>query len=111
MTALAFADPVFESQAAFRRIMRAMAAPGTIFHLRRGAGAAGAARARRRGGLADARRFRDAAVDRAVVPAASGASPPILPSTPARRSPPSPDKAAFALIDLAADGLGSSASR
>ena len=30
MTALAFADPVFESQAVFRRIMRAMAAPGTI---------------------------------------------------------------------------------
>jgi alpha-D-ribose 1-methylphosphonate 5-triphosphate synthase subunit PhnH len=30
MTDLAFADPVFQSQAVFRRIMRAMAAPGTI---------------------------------------------------------------------------------
>jgi len=30
MTALAFNDPVFQSQAVFRRIMRAMAAPGTI---------------------------------------------------------------------------------
>jgi len=30
MNALAFADPTFESQAAFRRIMRAMSAPGTI---------------------------------------------------------------------------------
>jgi alpha-D-ribose 1-methylphosphonate 5-triphosphate synthase subunit PhnH len=30
MSALAFADPTFESQAAFRRIMRAMSAPGTI---------------------------------------------------------------------------------
>ncbi len=40
---------------------------GDDFSLRRGAGAAGAARARRRGGLADAGGFRDAAVDRAVV--------------------------------------------
>lgn len=31
MTAPAFADPVFQSQAIFRGIMRAMAAPGTIF--------------------------------------------------------------------------------
>jgi alpha-D-ribose 1-methylphosphonate 5-triphosphate synthase subunit PhnH len=30
MTAPAFADPVFQSQAIFRRIMRAMATPGTI---------------------------------------------------------------------------------
>jgi alpha-D-ribose 1-methylphosphonate 5-triphosphate synthase subunit PhnH len=30
MSALAFADPTFESRAAFRRIMRAMSAPGTI---------------------------------------------------------------------------------
>ena len=30
MSALAFADPTFESQTAFRRIMRAMSAPGTI---------------------------------------------------------------------------------
>ncbi|HEY1940696.1 MAG TPA: phosphonate C-P lyase system protein PhnH [Roseiarcus sp.] len=31
MTAPAFADPVFQSQAVFRGIMRAMATPGTIF--------------------------------------------------------------------------------
>jgi alpha-D-ribose 1-methylphosphonate 5-triphosphate synthase subunit PhnH len=30
MSALAFADPVFDSQAAFRRILRAISAPGTI---------------------------------------------------------------------------------
>ncbi len=30
MSALAFADPTFESQAAFRRLMRALSAPGTI---------------------------------------------------------------------------------
>ena len=30
MSALAFADPVFNSQTAFRRIMRAISAPGTI---------------------------------------------------------------------------------
>ena len=30
MSALAFADPVFDSQTAFRRIMRAMSAPGTV---------------------------------------------------------------------------------
>jgi alpha-D-ribose 1-methylphosphonate 5-triphosphate synthase subunit PhnH len=30
MSALAFADPTFESQTAFRSIMRAMSAPGTI---------------------------------------------------------------------------------
>ena len=41
MSALAFADPTFESQAAFRRIMRAHERAGDDSRLRRGARAAG----------------------------------------------------------------------
>ena len=102
MTALAFSDPVFESQAVFRRIMGAMAAPGTIFACGEAltpppplAPAAAAALLT----LADfetplwvAPSFADAVA--AYLAFHTGA--PLAPS---------PDKAAFALIDLAADGL------
>ena len=49
MSALAFADPTFESQAAFRRIMRALSAPGTILTCGRGAAPPAPLAARRRG--------------------------------------------------------------
>ncbi len=106
MTALAFADPVFDSQAVFRRIMRAMAVPGTIFPCGEAltppaplAPAAAAALLT----LADfetplwiAPSF--AAANRGAVAA-------YLTFHTGAPLAPSPETAAFALIDLAADGL------
>ncbi len=90
MSALAFADPTFESQAAFRRIMRALSAPGTILACGEALAPPAAAGARRRRGAADARRLRDAVVDRAVVSRRRSAT--ISPSTAARRAPPRPTR-------------------
>jgi alpha-D-ribose 1-methylphosphonate 5-triphosphate synthase subunit PhnH len=102
MSALAFADPVFDSQTAFRRIMRAMSAPGTIF-------ACGEA-------LAPPASLSPAAAA-ALLALADFETPLwIAPSfaeevgaylffhTGAPRAP-GPREAAFALTDLAADGL------
>jgi alpha-D-ribose 1-methylphosphonate 5-triphosphate synthase subunit PhnH len=102
MSALAFADPTFESQAAFRRIMRAMSAPGTILacgealappaSLARAAAAALLTLADFETPLWIAPSFPDAVGD--YLAFHSGA-----PRAAA------PDKAAFALVDLAADSL------
>jgi len=106
MSALAFADPVFESQAVFRRIMRAMATPGTIFPCGEAlappaplAPAAAAALLT----LADfetplwiAPSFAAASGDAVAAYLTFHTGAPLAPS---------PETAAFALIDLAADGL------
>ncbi len=102
MTALAFTDPVFESQAVFRRIMRAMAAPGTILvcgealtppaPLESAAAAAFLKLADFESPLWIAPSFGSAVVD--YLTFHTGA--PLAPS---------PDKAAFALIDLSSDDL------
>ena len=102
MSALAFADPTFESQAAFRRIMRALGAPGTILScgealappppLARAAAAALLTLADFETQLWIAPSFPQAVGD--YLAFHSGV---------ARAA--APDKAAFALVDLAADGL------
>ena len=102
MSALAFADPTFESQAAFRRIMQAMARPGTILAcgealappppLARAAAAALLTVADFETPLWIAPSFPDAVGD--YLAFHSGA-----PRAAA------PDKATFALVDLVADGL------
>jgi len=102
MSALAFADPTFESQAAFRRVMRAMSRPGTILvcgealappaPLARAAAAALLTLADFETPLWIAPSFPDSIGD--YLAFHSGA-----PRAAA------PDKAAFALIDLSADGL------
>jgi alpha-D-ribose 1-methylphosphonate 5-triphosphate synthase subunit PhnH len=102
MSALAFADPTFESQAAFRRIMRALSAPGTILScgealappvpLARAAAAALLTLADFETPLWIAPSFPQAVGD--YLAFHSGA-----PRAAA------PDKAAFALVALSADGL------
>ncbi len=102
MSALAFADPTFESQAAFRRIMRALSAPGTILAcgvtlappppLARAAAAALLT-------LAD---FETPLWIAPSFPAAIGDY--LAFHTGAPRAV-APDKAAFALIDLSADSF------
>ena len=106
MTALAFTDPVFESQAVFRRIMRAMAAPGAIFPC----GEALAPPAPLAPAAAAALlTLADFETPLWIAPsfAAAGGSAVAAYLTFHTGAPlaPSPDKAAFALIDLAADGL------
>lgn len=106
MTALAFANPVFQSQAVFRRIMRAMASPGAIFDVAEGlappaplAPAAAAALLT----LAD---FETPVWIAPSFAAASGrAVADYLVFHTGAPIAPSPDKAAFALVDLGADGL------
>lgn len=102
MSALAFADPTFESQATFRRIMQAMARPGTILAcgeqlappapLHRAAAAALLT-------LAD---FETPLWIAPSFPAAVGDYLAFHSGAPRAAAP---DRAAFALIDLAADGL------
>jgi alpha-D-ribose 1-methylphosphonate 5-triphosphate synthase subunit PhnH len=106
MTALAFADPVFASQAVFRRIMRAMAAPGTIFPCGEAlappaplAPAAAAALLT----LAD---FETPLwIAPSFAAASGGAVAAYLTFHTGAPLAPSPETAAFALIDLDADGL------
>ncbi len=102
MSALAFADPTFESQAAFRRLMRALSAPGTILScgealappapLARAAAAALLTLADFETPLWIAPSFPRAVGD--YLAFHSGAPRAVA-----------PDKAAFALVDLSADGL------
>jgi len=102
MSAIAFADPTFESQAAFRRIMRAMSAPGTMVDcgealappppLARAAAAALLT-------LAD---FETALWIAPSFPVEVGEYLAFHSGAPRAAAP---DKAAFALVDLAADGL------
>jgi len=102
MSAIAFADPTFESQAAFRRIMRAMSAPGTIVDcgealappppLARAAAAALLT-------LAD---FETPLWIAPSFPVEVGDYLAFHSGAPRAAAP---DKAAFALVDLAADGL------
>jgi alpha-D-ribose 1-methylphosphonate 5-triphosphate synthase subunit PhnH len=102
MSALAFADPTLESQAAFRRIMRAMSAPATFLScgetlappepLARAAAAALLTLADFETPLWIAPSFPAAVRDYLVF------------HTGAPRAA-QPDKAAFALVDLAAGGL------
>jgi alpha-D-ribose 1-methylphosphonate 5-triphosphate synthase subunit PhnH len=102
MSALAFADPTFESQAAFRIIMRALSAPGTILSC----------------GKALVPPAPLTAAAAAVLLTLADFETPlwIAPSFPqtvgdylafhtGAPRPAAPDKAAFALVDLAADGL------
>ncbi len=106
MTALAFTDPVFESQAVFRGIMRAMATPGTIFRCGEAlappaplAPAAAAALLT----LAD---FETPLwIAPSFAAASGGAVAAYLTFHTGAPLAPAPDKAAFALIDLASDGL------
>jgi alpha-D-ribose 1-methylphosphonate 5-triphosphate synthase subunit PhnH len=102
MTALAFADPVFESQAAFRRIMRAMAAPGTIVHsgetLAPPAPLAPAA-------AAALLTLVDFETPLWIAPSFGNAIAEYVTFYTGAPLAPSPGTAAFALIDLAADGL------
>jgi alpha-D-ribose 1-methylphosphonate 5-triphosphate synthase subunit PhnH len=102
MTALAFADPVFQSQAVFRRIMGAMAAPGTIFHcgetLAPPAPLAPAA-------AAALLTLADFETPLWIAPSFGGAVAAYLAFHTGAPLALSADKAAFALIDLASDGL------
>ncbi len=102
MTALAFADPVFESQAVFRRIMRAMAAPGTILvcgeTLAAPAPLAPAA-------AAALLTLADFETPLWIAPSFGSAAAAYLAFHTGAPLAPSPDQAAFALIDLAVDGL------
>ena len=98
MSALAFADPAFESQAAFRAILRAIASPGADRTLRARPRAAVAAFAGRGGGDPRARRFRDAALDRALVAEASEMAAYLKFHTGAPLAA-APREAAFALVD------------
>ena len=102
MSALAFADPTFESQTAFRRIMRAMSAPGTILAcgealappppLARAAAAALLTLADFETPLWIAPSFPDAVGDYLAFHSAAPRAA-------------APDKATFALVDLSVAGL------
>jgi alpha-D-ribose 1-methylphosphonate 5-triphosphate synthase subunit PhnH len=102
MTALAFTDPVFESQAVFRRIMRAMAAPGTIFHC----GETLAPPAPLEPAAAAALlTLADFETPLWIAPSFAGAVAAYLTFHTGAPLAPAPAAAAFALVDLAGDGL------
>jgi alpha-D-ribose 1-methylphosphonate 5-triphosphate synthase subunit PhnH len=102
MSALAFADPTFESQAAFRRIMRAMSAPGTI-HPCGEALAPPAALAR--AAAAALLTLADFETPLWIAPSFPQAVGDYLAFHTGAPRAATPDKAAFALIELSADGL------
>lgn len=106
MTALAFADPVFESQAVFRRIMRAMAAPGTIFSCGEALAPPAPLAPATAAALLTLADFETPLWIAPSFAAASGrAVADYLTFHTGAPLAPSPDAAAFALIDLASDGL------
>ena len=102
MSALAFADPTFESQAAFRRIMRALSAPGTIL-------ACGEALAPppplARAAAATLLTLADFETPLWIAPSFPAAIGDYLAFHTGAPRAAAPDKAAFALVDLSADGL------
>jgi alpha-D-ribose 1-methylphosphonate 5-triphosphate synthase subunit PhnH len=102
MSALAFADPTFESQAAFRRIMRALSAPGTIL-------ACGDALAPpaplARAAAAALLTLADFETPLWIAPSFPPAVGDYLAFHSGAPRAAAPDKAAFALVGLSADGL------
>ncbi len=102
MTALAFADPVFESQAVFRRIMRAMAAPGTILVCGQTLAPPAPLEPAAAAALLTLADFESPLW---IAPSFAGAVAAYLTFHTGAPLAPSPDKAAFALVDLASDGL------
>jgi alpha-D-ribose 1-methylphosphonate 5-triphosphate synthase subunit PhnH len=102
MSALAFADPTFETQAAFRRIMRALSAPGTILSCGEAlAPPAPLARA----AAAALLTLADFETPLWIAPSFPQAVGDYLAFHSGAPCAAAPDKAAFALVDLAADGL------
>jgi alpha-D-ribose 1-methylphosphonate 5-triphosphate synthase subunit PhnH len=102
MSALAFADPTFESQAAFRRIMRALSAPGTIFACGETlAPPAPLARA----AAATLLTLVDFETPLWIAPSFPDAVDDYLAFHSGAPRAAAPDQAAFALVDLSADGL------
>ncbi len=102
MNALAFADPTFESQAAFRRIMRALSAPGTI--LTCGEALAPPA-SLSRAAAATLLTLADFETPLWIAPSFPPAVSDYLAFHSGAPCAAAPDKAAFALVDLAVDGL------
>ena len=102
MSALAFADPTFESQAAFRRIMRALSAPGTIL-------ACGEALAPppplARAAAATLLTLADFETPLWIAPSFPAAIGDYLAFHTGAPRAAAPDKAAFALVDLSVDAL------
>ncbi len=102
MSALAFADPTFESQAAFRRIMRALSVPGTIPTCGKAlTPPAPLARA----AAAALLTLADFETPLWIAPSFPAAVSDYLAFHSGAPRAAAPDKAAFALVDLAVDGL------
>jgi alpha-D-ribose 1-methylphosphonate 5-triphosphate synthase subunit PhnH len=102
MSALAFADPTFESQTAFRRVMRAMSAPGSILSCGETlAPPAPLARA----AAATLLTLADFETPLWIAPSFPQAVSDYLAFHTGAPRAAAPDKAAFALVDLSADGL------
>jgi alpha-D-ribose 1-methylphosphonate 5-triphosphate synthase subunit PhnH len=102
MSALAFADPTFESQAAFRLIMRALSAPGTILSCGETLAPPTPLAAAAAAALLTLADFETPLWIAPLFPQAVGDY--LAFHTGAPRAA-APDKAAFALVNLAADGL------
>ena len=102
MTALAFVDPVFDSQAVFRCVMEAMARPGTIVSCGEAlAPPAPLAPA----GAAALLTLADFETPLWIAPSFPEAVGDYLTFHTGAPRAAAPDRAAFALVDLAADGL------
>ncbi len=102
MTALAFSDPVLELQAVFRRIMGAMAAPGTIVFCGEALAPPAALAPAAAAALLT---LADFETPLWIAPSFGGEVAAYLTFHTGAPLAPQPGKAAFALIDLAADGL------